>query len=429
MSDSKKKKKRKKMMECSICHEKILKKPGKSARAYAIRDVKPIICNYCAADIAEDLEEAEDYRMSIAADTTTNAKPDVSQKKNSSKKSEKETKKSPQPPKLKLSQIINDTTQVIKGQDNQVKKLATAIYDNMSEEDGEFKNTIIITGDTGSGKTKTLKTMAKKFNVPFVIEDANRYTEAGYVGENVEEMLVNLYNTAGKNLQLAQKGILIIDEGDKKRKAENSGRDVSGENVLFALLKMVEGTVVPIKNHWGDLLYNFDTTNLTIVLSGAFPGLAEIRKKRLGTGNRMGFTSNNSDSNKVYQPTEYTAEDFLKFGFPNEFVGRFDTVIEMNQLTVENYVDIILHSSESALKYYERKLSKCNIKLELKEGTVEMIAKVAHSYNTGARAISRVIKNMFQEISYEIRDDKKKFSTCIIGPETVEDYTKYELVA
>lgn len=416
------KEKRRKLV-CTICGQEVLKNPNKSGKPYAVRKSDPIICDICAHDLVErdddnqEKLEAKSYVKIIKKSLKSySSNPIVA------------IEKANDPKDVKLVDIISNINSVIKGQDDQVKAITTAVYKNQKIDRLEIKSNLIILGDSGGGKTKIIKLLANEFKVPFVIEDATRYTEAGYVGASVDEMIMNLYRAAGDSITKAQRGILVIDEGDKKGSVGDFGRDVSGENVLFSLLKIVEGTKVPITDAYGDTLGYLDTSAITIIFIGAFPGLVKIRDKRLKKNGVIGFSSQTGQDEKTNLNKEYIAEDFIEGGFPKEFVGRFDTIVELNKLTVDNLEDIISNSKESPFLTYIQALESKGLKITYSDDVSREIAKEAAKLNVGARGIKKVVQGMFKNIMYQILIEDKEYIECIITKETVLDPTKYLLV-
>lgn len=412
------KKEKNKKLVCRICGQELLKNPNKSGKPYAVRKSDPIICDICSHDLA-DLDDENQEKLD-AKHYANLLKKDM---KTYGKDSKVETAKIDK--EISLTEIIENVRSVIKGQDEQVKIISTAVFKNQKIDTPEIKSNIIILGDSGNGKTEIIKLLANEFKVPYVIEDATRYTEAGYVGASVDDMIVNLYKAAGDSITRAQKGILVIDEGDKKGSAGDVGRDVSGENVLFSLLKIVEGTKVPISDSYGDTLGYMDTSKLTIIFIGAFPGLAKIRDKRLKRRGVLGFAG--QEDKKTFINEEYTADDFIEGGFPKEFIGRFDTIVELNKLTHENLVDIIRNSKKSTFVSYMQALEGKGIKLVYTDDLFDEIAKEAEKLNTGARGIKKIVQEIFKNIMYQILSTDKQYTECIISREIVQDSSKYFL--
>lgn len=389
-------KKLSKKLICSICGQKLLREPNISGKPYAVRLSEPIICDICS----QHLSSVDDENQSrLQAKSYSNI--------------------------IKLNEIIATVKSVIKGQNKNIEIISTAIYKNQRIDNVEVKSNIIILGDSGSGKTEIIKILADQFKLPFVIEDATRFTEAGYVGPSTDDMIKDLYMAAGDNITKAQKGILVIDEGDKKEASNDGGRDVAGQNVLFSLLKILEGTKVPITDNYGDTLGYLETSRITIVFIGAFPNLAKIREKRI---NRMGLIGfNDKESVKEYMNSEYIADDFIKGGFPKEFIGRFDIIAELDELTINVFEDITRNSKKSTFINYVKVLEEKGIKLIYSDDVFCEIAVESLKLNIGARGIKNVVQNMFKDIMLKLLSSDEKYTECLIFKDTVHDSTKYIL--
>lgn len=386
---------------CSICGAHVLKKANLDGKPYAVRQKEPIICDRCVQQLA-DVDEHNQELLGLNKHFDEIIPNANRIKKVEVKKKSKITD---------LNSIITDIKKVIKGQDEAIKFIATAIYKNHELQNPELKSNLIVLGDSGSGKTKIIKMLTKILNIPYVIEDATRYTEAGYVGDSVDSMLIDLYVAANYDIESAQKGILVIDEGDKKSSSQDTGRDISGESVLFSLLKIVEGSKVPIKDEFGTFNEYFDTKNLTVIFIGAFPNLLKIREKRLKGGIGIGFSNMNNQIGRI----EYMAEDFTNAGFPKEFIGRFDTIIELNTLTTSDYLNIIKNSSESTFNLYSNLLKKRGISLVYEELLFTQIAEKAKKLNIGARGIKHIVQDIFKEIIFETLSNKQvKYTKCTL---------------
>lgn len=414
------KKENDKKLICSICGQVILKNANNSGKRYAVRKTDPIICDMCSHDLVDIDEEnqekleAKNYRKILNTSEKT-----ISSGVKSGKDTAKKTEE------IALNNVISTVKSVIKGQNEQVEAVSTAVYKNFMMDDVEIKSNLIILGDSGSGKTEMIKTLAAEFKAPYVIEDATRYTEAGYVGASVDDMIMNLYRAAGDNITKAQRGILVIDEGDKKGSVGDFGRDVSGENVLFSLLKIIEGNKVPITDSYGDTMGYFDTSKLTIIFIGAFPRLVQIRDKRVKGKGVIGYNNNQNNSDVI---KEYTADDFIAGGFPKEFVGRFDTIVELNKLSIENLKDIIQNSINSTFIHYANALEKKGIKFSYDEDVVNEIAIQAEKLNIGARGIKKVVQKTFKNIIFHILADQKQYKECHITKNTVNNPLEFLLV-
>ncbi len=323
-----------------------------------------------------------------------------------------------------IKRLERDVLQCIIGQDKQVRQIITAIY--RAKNFKTIKSNVLIIGNSGTGKTATIEQIAKRLHIPYTIEDATKYTQEGYYGADVNDMIYNLLENAQNDFERAQNGIIIIDEIDKK--AGHGEHDVSGTEVLKSLLKIIEGTRIKIPNPtdpFAEEMQNFDTKNITIIFLGAFSGLDKIRDKRLNK-NKLGFVNNPNQEASV-QKSRFLKQDLVEYGMPEEFVGRIDTIIEMNKLTKQDLAVILRKSKLSIFRKYQAALREKGISLTYDGKLFELIAEKSLALDTGARELSNTVNYIFENILYDVLANPNKYTNCKLSLEIVEDNTKYEL--
>ena len=336
--------------------------------------------------------------------------------------------------KINPVEIYNNVKKYIIGQDDAIKEIITTIIRNNTTTNPQFKSNIFLIGESGNGKTESVKQIANQLDLPYTIEDASKYTQEGYVGASVEQAIINLINVAGADLKKASRGIIIFDEIDKKTDSGDRESGVSTTSVQESLLKLVEGSNVLTT------VGSFDTSLVTFIFIGACENVYLARDKRLGNKN-IGFRENNDNKKQVEllldkgKNPNFLPDDLINAGFKTELIGRIDKIIEFKSMNEEMATRILLESNNSIFKFYIKELSNLgiNVKMEKESDIIKHIAKRAVKLKMGARGLRQIVVDMFSNIYSDVilnktsKNGKYYKYDCIITKDTVYNNKKFKL--
>lgn len=420
---------------CKICGKKIFDKDMQTTMCIKTR-YGGEICLNCAYEIEETLSRAEfsgmmDYDdfFDMNDDSEINfTKTKAKSIKISDSYEDKIIKDLPN-----KSLVIQKLKKCIIGQDYAIEKVTGIVYRNILSNNKRLKSIPLLIGKSGQGKTEIITELCKLINLPYVVENSKDFTEAGYAGRNPSDIFEDLYEVCGKDINLTNHGVIVIDEFDKLRETNGSERDVSGSGVVNTFLSYLSGVKVPIKDKYNTLIDYVDTTNIIFIFMGAFEdanqtlSLYKIREKRLGFDRKIGFGDISAKDQNKNVDRAFISEDLMNYGFSRQFVGRV-SMIELNELTCDDYMKILLNSEISIYRAYKDEFLSHGLTLVCSKKLKENIVKKAMQKKIGARGLKVVCEETFLTSLEHVEDlENHKYTKIIFGNNATESPLDYKL--
>lgn len=332
------------------------------------------------------------------------------------------------------NQVVTEVSKVIKGQDEAIYKLVSIIYRNRESSNECLKFHPLVVGKSGHGKTEIIKQICKELKIPYVLENAKDFSEAGYVGRNVIEIFKDLYDASGSNIKKAEKGVIIIDEVDKLKESKGGEKDVSGAGVVNSFLGYIGGDSVPIIDNLDSKIGQLNLANVTFIFMGAFDenntsdSLIKIRDKRMDNVTHMGFETKSVVNDKITKDKVFVPSDFITYGFSRQFIGRV-TIIELNDLTFANYKDIMLNSKNSIYRGFEKEFKLHGVKMNCSETLQDRIVTAAMKKKIGARGLRYVCEEVFLPALQKVEfSEDGKYKEVTFNDDAVNNSSNYILV-